>query len=349
MDLFDRMSLLGGLSPPQQEHLLLATLYNDLRLFEDDAQARENRIRQLFSSEKQSITGKFCGIKLNLPITRRNWRQQITKANEMLQTVPGTKLFERSFVLNSWLVRSGLCPLVRFAFDQWYELGSFPGKESPILESVVDLSTTYLYRLIPVQEAVTTDNKIGGGAYSNVYKSSDGKSVYKVPKNMAAFRFASQDELKASLFAAQTDLAQFLPALIGYNPHTGVIEREFIAGQTGFQMMKTGASLSLLPAPEQLEKIHRTASDIYARTRINFDIHSGNMIWSEEKDRWVLVDLGPMPKIGAEYFPRGKFESYFQKIWVDVHRLMIDVPIRSLDINMRRNGLSVPACAMNCE
>jgi hypothetical protein len=84
-----------------------------------------------------------------------------------------------------------------------------------------------------------------------------------------------------------------------YDPHTGVIEREFIAGQTGFQMMKAGASLSLLPAPEQLVKLHRTTSDIYARTGINFDIHSGNMIWSEEKDRWILVDLGPMPKIGA--------------------------------------------------
>jgi len=343
MGLFDRMALFGTLTQKQKEHLLLVTLYNDLRLFEDDPAARSNRIKLIFSAEKNAISNKFGGLRIDLQVTKRNWCKQISKANEILLGVSGSKPLERAFVLNAWLVRSGLCPLVHFAFDQWYEFGVSSETARPVIENVADMSTTYLYRLIPVSEPFITHQKIGGGAYSNVYRSSDGNTVYKVPKNLAARSFASHDEYVASLFAAKTCLAPFLPKLISYDLRSGVIQREYIEGPTGSDMLKGQSDPDVVRAPDQIETIYRVASGIFYETGTNFDIHSGNMIWSEKRDRWFLVDLGPMPKIGAEYFPRDHFKNYFQKIWLDRHRLMKDVPIRSLDIKMGNiDALNIP-------
>jgi hypothetical protein len=343
MGLFDRMALFGTLTQQQKEHLLLVTLYNDLRLIEDDQVARSNRIKLLFSSEKNSISKKFGNLRIDLRITKDNWCEQISKANEVLLNVSGTKPFERAFALNTWLIRSGLCPLVHFAFDQWYEFGVPSETERPIIESVADMSTTYLYRLIPVSESFVTNQKIGDGAYSNVYRSNNGKTIYKVPKNLAALCFASHDEYVASLFAAETGLAPFLPKLISYDPRFGIIQREYIEGPTGSDMLKGQSGPDVVRELDQIETIYRVASGIFHETGTNFDIHPGNMIWSEKRNRWFLVDLGLMPKIGAEYFPREHFRDYFQKIWLDRHRLMKDVPIRSLDIKMGGIGaLKIP-------
>lgn len=338
MDMYERMALFGHLDSKQKEHLLLATLYNDIRLFEDSPTARRATIKGLFSDEKQSIVGKFRNYRIDLPINEDNWREQIIAVSSQLALFPGSKPLDRSFVLNAWLVKSGLCPLVRFAFDQWHECG-------PTLKDVdalADLSTTFLYRLIDVPEPLTTNTKLGGGAYSNVYLSDDGASVYKVPKNMASMRFASHDEYLASQYAEQSALAPFLPRTLNYTAETGIIQREFIRGKTGFEMLRDKRDASTLVHLEQIEEIHQVACDIYQKDGINFDIHSGNMMWSAPHQRWLLVDIGPMPKIGAEYFPRGNFKEYFQKIWLDVYGLMVDVPIRSLDIKIPNPKMKLP-------
>ena len=87
-------------------------------------------------------------------------------------------------------------------------------------------------------------------------------------------------------------------------------------------------------------RTYNIACAIYDTEGINFDIHPGNFIWSKSKKQWFLVDLGPMPRIGADYFPRKNFQEYFQKIWLDLHGLMITVPIRSLDIQMNPEQFS---------
>jgi len=344
MDIFNRMSLYGHLSEDQKEHLLLAALYNDLRLFEDGANARRVKIQRLFACEKGALTDRFSCVRIKTKIDKENWREQIAQVSSLLGSIPGTKPFERAFVMNAWLSREGLCPLIRYAFDQWNEIPSAPSSSGFALDDIADLSTTFLYRLIPVQETVRTSHKIGGGAYSNVYKSDDGKTAYKVPKNMASLKFASQDEHSASIFALNTSLAPFLPKTIGFDPTTGIIEREFIKGIAGFDLLKKNPTVREIKAIDQLQDLHRAAGVILEKSGINFDIHSGNMMWCEEKSRWILVDLGPMPKIGSDYFPRSSFKDYIQKIWIDVYRLMVDVPIRSLDIDTSPIGcIKIPS------
>jgi hypothetical protein len=102
----------------------------------------------------------------------------------------------------------------------------------------------------------------------------------------------------------------------------------------GVDLLTTPAFRNAPFAMDQLEDLYKVACDIYRADGINFDIHPGNIKWDDERGRWVLVDLGPMPVIGADYFPRNSFARYFRKIWLDLHHLMKAVPIRSLDIEI---------------
>lgn len=349
MELFNKMALFGKvLTEQQREHLLVAALYNDLRLYEDAVDVRVSHIQRMFSLQKDALTGKFSKVKLDLPITRDNWQEQITEAHQQLLLIPGTKPFERSFVLNVWLYRSGFCPLVRYAFDQWHELDASPLNAKKNIENIADLSTTFLYRLVPVTEAITTPNLLGAGAYSNVYASDDGLSIYKVPRNLASRDFASQEEFEASNYALNSGFTPYLPKLLSYDQTTGVIQRELIRGTTGFKLLGSEAFVKEPYALDQIKDIHSVACDIFHKDGINFDIHPGNMMWADDRHQWVIVDLGPMPTIGAEYFPRDNFKNYFQKIWLDLYGLIVDVPIRSLDINLNEAAaLRVPKHVLN--
>lgn len=341
-DLYNRLSLFGEfLNPNQKRYFLLIALYNDLRLFEPDPEKRLVYIKELCISTHLLWENFNC--KQFLPINKDNWQEQIIQANRTLSWIPGTKPLERSFVLNRWLVDKGLCPLVHFAFDQWYEIGQLGDEENKIvLANLADLSTTFLYRLIsvPVPETFVNNSLIGGGAYSNVYRSNDDQVVFKVPKNMASYHFASEEEYQASRFAETTYLNPYIPKTLSFDPQTKIIQREFVVGVSGFELLQDPDFRSFPYAIEDIKAIYHAACNIYRTTGVNFDIHPGNIMWSIIKNNWILVDLGPMPSIGAEYFPRDSFEDYFQKIWLDLNDLMINVPIRSLDIIDDKTNLS---------
>ena len=332
-DLYNRLHLFGRfLNEKQKRHLLLAVLYNDLRLFEDSPEKRLAYIRQFLSSNC-SHTQIYNEQRLDLQMNVNNWQEQIIRANYTLSWIPGTKPLERAFILNKWLVEEGFCPLVHFAFDQWYEIGLSTIKtDLTALEYLVDLSTTYLYRLIPVSEPFVTKSLLGVGAYTNVYRSNDGFIAHKVPKNMASYYFASEEEYKASRFAEKTDLAAYIPRTLRYNPQNRIIERELITGTGGIELLQDPGFRSNPFAIDDLRGIYDAACSIYTTSGINFDIHPGNIMWSKDRKNWVLVDLGPMPYIGAEYFPRDSFELYFKKIWLSRNYLMDNVPFRSLNI-----------------
>lgn len=329
MDLYNRMGLFGKLNSKEQEYIFIIAFYNNLRLYEEDPKKRYSIIIELFDNKKNDLLKKFKDLKLETFNNNSPWKTQIEKINYQISKIPGTKPLERSLILNIWLYRSGLCPFVRFAFDKWYEIDINSGK---IIEELADLSTTYFYRLIPIKEEFDPQLKIGAGAYSNVYRSENGKTIYKVPRNLASSKFASYHEYKSSIYAQQTELAPYLPKLINFDEVTGMIEREFINGISGAELLKNLSCKDFPYDLNQIKEIYDAADLIFKRDRINFDIHPGNMMWSYYHKKWFLVDLGPMPEIGSDYFPRGNFNEYFKKIWLDRCRLMIEVPIRSLDI-----------------
>jgi len=202
-----------------------------------------------------------------------------------------------------------------------------------IADDLADLSTTFLYRLVPMEQDSVAGTRMGTGAYSHVYLCDNG-TVLKVPRNLAARAFASHDEHVASLYAASSSLAPFIPKHFGYEEDTGIIRREFVPGTMGIDLLATSTFREAPFALDQLEHVYKVACDIHRADGINFDIHPGNIKWNADAGRWMLVDLGPMPTIGADYFPRDGFARYFQKIWLDLHHLMKVVPIRSLDIEV---------------
>jgi hypothetical protein len=331
LDLFGRLTLSGSLPPHQQEGLLLAAAYNDLRLVVDAPALRRQQAAALLDYARE-LASQGGVLSVDVQVTRDGWREEIIAASEQLLATPGFKPWERAAALNVWLARQGLCPLVHYAFERWFEIGSY-GRRLPadIADDLADLSTTFLYRLVPVGEEPVAGKRIGTGAYSQVYLCDDG-TVAKVPRNLAARAFASRDEHAASVYARDSGLAPFMPAHIGFDEDTGIIRREFVPGTMAADLLATPGFRDAPFALDQLEYLYKAACEIYQADGINFDIHPGNIKW--DGGRWVLVDLGPMPVIGADYFPRGDFARYFRKIWLDRHHLMKAVPIRSLDIEV---------------
>jgi hypothetical protein len=332
-DLFGRLALTGSLPPHQQGRLLLAAAYNDLRLVVDDPADRLRRAVLLLDQARE--LGKPGGeLSVDARVTGDGWREEIVAASEQLLASPGFKPWDRAAALNVWLAREGLCPLVHYAFERWFEIGSY-GRRLPadVVDDLADLSTTFLYRLVPAGEGLAPGRWIGTGAYSNVYLCGDG-TVAKVPRNLAAKAFASREEHVASLYARDSGLAPFMPAHLGFDEDTGIICREFVPGAMAADLLATPEFRAAPFALDQLEYFYEVACEIYRADGINFDIHPGNIKWDDAGRRWVLVDLGPMPVIGADYFPRGDFSRYFRKIWLDRHHLMKAVPVRSLDIEV---------------
>ena len=339
-DLYESMSLFGKfLTREQRKNILITTIYNDLRLYEDDPQKRCDLVKSIWENiNKKSI---HYLDKIDIYPSKHNWRDQIIFISKELSKIPGTKPLERSILLNIWLCKSGLCPLVRFAFDQWYEIDQSNKENSlKIIEHLVDLSTNFLYRLVTIDVEDFGGDRIGSVAYSNVFYIKETQSVIKVPKNLASQDFAADQEYLASLYITKTNLNKYVPELLSYRKDKKVIERQYIKGKTGFELLTEKKELfDLQNVITQLREIYKESCYIYEKDGINFDIHPGNMIWSDEQKQWFLVDLGPMPQIGAEYFPRDSFENYFQKIWLDLPRLMVEVPIRSLDISIEEAQL----------
>jgi hypothetical protein len=333
LDMFGRLSLYGTLSADTQEKLLQAAAYNDLRLVTDDPDLRNQQAVSLVRRARD-LSGPGGRLEAKIPLTRDDWRSQVTAASEQLLTTPGFKPWERGAALNYWLAAQGACPLVHFAFERWFDIGSY-GRELPpeIADDLADLSTTFLYRLVPDTPVRAEGRLIGAGAYSHVYLGDDGTAL-KVPRNLAGRAFAAAEEHAASLRAADSGLAPFIPVHLGFDEDSGVIRREFIPGTMGPDLL---ARREFREAPfelGQLERLYVTACEIYRADGLNFDIHPGNIKWDDGNGRWVLVDLGPMPVIGADYFPRDSFARYFRKIWLDRRRLMETVPVRSLDIGI---------------
>ena len=82
-----------------------------------------------------------------------------------------------------------------------------------------------------------------------------------------------------------------------------------------------------------MEKFYRVYSE-RKRKDIILDIHPGNFIWSEDKKKWILIDVGAIPEIGSDYYEFEKFEDYFDFVWKKRERMMKEQPIRSMDFGI---------------
>ncbi|MDR0677790.1 MAG: hypothetical protein LBF57_03945 [Holosporaceae bacterium] len=328
---FNRLRIFSSFRKEDKERLLLTTLSNDTRVATDSVEIRTLLMKQMFCSPSIQFR-KMLALATSIELNSDNFINELMKSCRLFQTIPGTKDLERCFALNLLLYKAGLCPIMMFSFDTWKSVFV----ENDLID-LIELSTSFLYRLIDCPSFSDPDfgSPIGKGGYSEVFLSRDGHNVYKVPKNLAQLSFGGDEEFAISTLLGSSSIAVYIPKMLKYDAFNKILTREFIAdGVSGFDLIKTAKDFWEKPIRiDQIKEIYDYACMQWERMGINLDIHPGNFLWSPSRKQWFFVDLGPMPKIGAEYFPRNDFKSYFQKIWIDLPRLMIDVPIRSVDIS----------------
>lgn len=327
---FNRLHAFSLFKQKERENILLRSLLNDTRLATDSLEVRTFLIESVLVQPSSQFREMLC-LSQDKKLTEENFLSDLVDMWGAFCQIPGTKLIERSFALNVSLFNSGLCPLIMFSFDNWKNIDN----ERDLID-LIELSTSFLYRLVDYSSSDKNElgKFLGKGGYSNVFLSKDGKVVSKIPRNFAQFLFGADEEFAVSKLLEVSPVAQYVPRLLGYDSENRIISREFIDdGVDGVTMLKEQKQILEIPMMRnQLNEFYMYACYLWSKFGINLDIHPGNFLWSTKRGRWFFVDIGPMPKIGAEYFPRNGFDSYFKKVWCDLHRLMVDVPIRSVDV-----------------
>lgn len=330
MNLYDKMALFRDIGDKNKKLLFFVSIYNDMRFLESDKFTRFESIKKLIDKYPGLIYPLNEGHWL-LPITETNWKKSIFEANKKLAAMPEINLLMKSFILNRWLSFHGLCPFVHYAFSKWVDIRNI----STVID-LAELSTTYLYKLIANEFSFSENSGefIGEGAYGKVYLTKDKKSILKYPKNMAALKFMHNLEISVYDISIDLPLIKYLAPIISFDVRNSIIEKKYIEGVSGWELLENESFRKNPYGVKQLKEIYKEACGIYFRKKINIDIHPGNFQWNHIESKWYLIDYGSMPEIGADYFPRDSFENYFKKIWLDLHQLIKDEPIRSLDIDL---------------
>lgn len=226
------------------------------------------------------------------------------------------------------LYESGLCPLLFYSFDRWH----WGEGDSNQLKCLVEFSLMYLYRFIrvDVEAPLGSYQKLdGSGATSSVYLDNK-NTVCKTPKNLAALRYIFPQENEISTILVKSDLGVFIPAGYRYENKCHALYHEYVQGKSGLHYLNYKKELSI----EQMESLRVFYNSYCAlgERRLILDIHPGNFVWNDQKRQWYLIDLGPLPEIGREYYEFDAFERYYEDIWLGLEEKMHKYPIRSVDL-----------------
>lgn len=320
-NLFEKLKCYSDFSSKEKDLILASANYNNARILKEDSVFRKNHS---LDDSIQDLSFLEC---LGA-ITSKTWAHDICMADQFLKDQKCISLFDRSVILNNWLASNGICPLLRFAFSKWYEI-DFPED----VEDLAELSLVYLYKIIPHVFSNLSKNEefIAEGAYGRVFIGEDKDKVIKYPYNFAAKNFMLDMESNVYKKSIGSDLNNYFAKL--YKFHDGIMVKEYIEGVSGWYLLEHDKEFRADPYNlKQLEEIYHLINKFYLEYNINIDMHPGNFQWSYKDNKWFIVDYGAMPKIGSEYFPRDCFHKYFKKIWLDLHSLMKDIPIRSVDL-----------------
>lgn len=346
---FNRLSLFNVCSDQIQKKIFLATCCNDLRFVKISEQQKEflEVLRTwVHSTEKRAIKDVLYFLKqhynveskifqTSISIESTNWLEVISEQLSSLSNLYTEDLWTQSVLRNFFLFFNGLCPFLNFAFGVWQ------WEDHSLLKTfdLAELSTSYLYRLAPTQYH-STNNKSkvirGEGAYcfisleeSQTHSSS---IINKIPKNLAAEAFVNKQEALILDKLSLTPLHEHIPTLTDYDRYSGILSRNYIQGALGHELLGTSFFQNNNKSLKSLEKVYTLLKKYAKLLDVNLDIHPSNFIWSIELKTWFLIDLGPMPKIGSDYFPEDSFENYFKEIWLERYGKMKSEPIRSVDL-----------------
>ena len=332
--LLSRLALYEHCASAERTRILRAAVHNDLRAFAEDEVSSLRRLMQQEGDWKKLCTAFLSSYGLVLEpqhdVPHTQWGHELCSWSRYLAD-SGLDQAAQAVGRAVWQVLHGLCPLLNFAFGRWHA-PPFTENTALAYQRLAELSVTYLFRLVPVEPAVPFEKSIGQGAYSWIVRHDQRqRSVLKIPRNLAAQAFVNEMEAQAMRVLLDSPLAPHVPPLRAFFRASAVIERDFVEGCTGDHILRSGAALSetQVAALQEFYIRARRASQTHG---IALDLHPGNIIWGEQCGRWVLVDLGPVPDIGRDYYPFDDFEHYLQIVWLERCERMRTVPVRSVDI-----------------
>lgn len=234
--------------------------------------------------------------------------------------------FESSLEQNNILTNNGLCPLVLYAFNNI--IYKVPVTENDI-KKIIEFSLMGLYRVVTFKNSKLENLLLlnDTGAISNIYLNKN--IIIKYPKTVASKLFLMQQEMDAYNYLSKTELNKFLPENYTFDTVNKSLMHSFVNGENGEYYL-----FNHIPFTKKqiysLKLFYSTYSLLF--NKIILDIHPGNFIWCEEKQQWIIIDLGVLPTIGKEYYEFETFEEYFDNIWLKREETMKKIPIRSLDL-----------------
>ena len=352
-ELYRRIRLFEECSRVEQGRILYAAAKNDLRASEVDTTIHSETLKKLWpnSLDEWSSIGEGLGIADNTTCPRHmtdlttkklsggNWLETLSEIIQLsIELAPGDPWFQ-SLNTNVALAQRGLCPLLHYAFGKWWT-PTTPGKVSKAtIRKLVELGTTYLYRIAqrPRDAANTSGTILAHGAYSWIVGATNGdrSTVLKIPRNLAGTEIALRQEAAVYEKLIGTSFAPYIPRIDAFDRASQMIRREYIRGPLGHALLLRNRLKRADPRFNALRTVFETAVETMIATDTRLDIHPGNFVWDEGRGRWILVDLGPPPYIGFDYYPLRSFESYWEQIWAQRLRRMRNQPIRSVDISIQ--------------
>ncbi len=336
-DLFSHLSFFGNLSEKTKLSIFKVSCRNNFRYLHLPNPNQQQVLRNILESNRlqnivlfEEIFGKINNKLNHVSLRSNNYLKKLLEIEGILQSSQLNK-WESSVILNIWLARNNFCPFLRFAFNQWHDISQKNNHSS--IPSLVEFSTVYLYRLAQINKHVNVHGiHLADGSHNSLFLIKKTKQIKKIPRSIAAEYFINDYEVKITKLLFKSSLKKYIPDILSYDKATKIITRQYITGKTGHELLVTNFFDKNTKAIKDLKRFFNLYRKVARKHRINLDIHPGNFIWSKEKQQWFLVDTGPIPSIGSNYFPLNSFRSYFQKIWIERHLRIKKLPIRSVDL-----------------
>ncbi len=336
-NLFSHLSIFGELNEKTKLDIFKVSCRNNFRYLYSPNQSQKLALKHILKANRlrditlfEEILERADGNLNHTGLKKENYLKKVLGIEKIAQTIQLDR-WESSVMINICLAQNNLCPFLRFAFNQWHDISQ--SNAYSLIPSLIEFSTVYLYRLAPINKKVDVCGVyFADGSHNSLFLIKETKQIKKVPKSIGAVSFINDQEVKTIRTLLNSELKKYIPHLLSYDKFTKVITRQYINGGTGHKLLTTNFFDKDTDAIEDLKEFFHLYKKVARMLKINLDIHPGNFVWSKEKHQWFLVDTGPIPLIGSEYFPLNSFEDYFQKIWIERHKRIKEMPIRSVDL-----------------
>ncbi|MGW4715369.1 hypothetical protein [Nocardia sp. NPDC004260] len=222
----------------------------------------------------------------------------------------------------------GFAPVLTYAFNQWVTAGV---EAKTVGRRLAELTVMGLYRLAEAHEATTDAALLGSGSAADVIRT--GSRVRKHPRNYAAREVLFPLEFANYRLLAQTRLHDRIPANADFQRTTKTLCHDYVPGRDGEAILKSG----FLPNQQQridLRRLHSALLRELLEHGLVLDLHPGNFVWDADGDRWVLIDIGPIPFIGSDEYFTEDFSAYYTNTWLNRLTRERAEPIRSIDYDI---------------